>query len=128
MLLTKEMEGQYGRHHPQAEGIDRQQRQHRVFRRRRRVHRVRDTGLPQRGRPVPPEVQIPAGDHAQPHILRDAHRGILRLLPGQNAGPGRPAQRRPPQAGGMGAAGEAEGRHHPEHRRPAPEGRQPGGP
>ena len=54
----------------------------------------------------PPETMLST------HVLRDAHGGVLRLLPRQDAGAGRPAQRRPPQAGGVGAAGQAEGRHH----------------
>ena len=36
--------------------------------------------------------------------------------------PGRKAQRGPPAAGQAGKRGQAEGGHHPEHRRPAPGG------
>ena len=100
---------------------------HRLFRRSRGIHRIRDSGFPQRGRPVSPEIPIPAGNHPEPQLLCAAQGGVLRFLPGQDAGPLGRAQRRPPEAGPVGAGGAAEGRHYPEHRRPAPEGRQPGG-
>ena len=53
---------------------------------------------------------------------------FYRLLPGRKCWPWTPSPT-PPTASwpSWERAGQAEGRHHPEHRRPAPEGRQPGG-
>ena len=85
---------------------------HRLFRRSRGIHRIRDSGFPQRGRPVSPEIPIPAGNHPEPQLLCAAQGGVLRFLPGQDAGPLGRAQRRPPEAGPVGAGGAAEGRHY----------------
>ena len=108
------------------EGIGGRLRQHRLFRRGRCVHgdRVSRTsaapaGCTTRSGRYPPETMLS-------HTFYESKPGeFFRLLPGQDAGPGRPAQRRPPEAGRVGAGGKAEGGHHPEHRRPAPGGRQP---
>lgn len=56
-----------------------------------------------------------------------ATRRSFTAFTGPRCWPPGPAQRRPPEAGPVGTGGEAEGRDHPEHRRPAPEGGKPGG-
>ena len=65
-------------------------------------------------------------DDPEPYLFRTQDRGVFPLFIGTNAVSGRP-QRRPQKLAGVGGAGKAESGHHPEHRRPASGGGQPGG-
>ena len=91
----------------------------------RRVHGKRHPRLPQCRRALRPALPLSARDHGIPQLLRRSPPRVLRLLLRPHAGPERCAQRRPSQAGRAGTGRNAFSRRNPEHRRAAPESRQP---
>lgn len=98
---------------------------HGVLRGRWRVHGKRHSRLPQCRRALRPALPLSARDHGIPQLFRRPSPRVLRLLLRPHAGPERRAQRRPSQASRAGAEGNAFSCRDPEHRRTAPEGRQP---
>ena len=64
-----------------AAQLDRREEEHGVFRRRRRQHGKRHSRFPQRRRPVPPEIRLPARDDHQPQLLSEKPGVFLPVLP-----------------------------------------------